>query len=111
VNDTDRRILAAVALIPPGRVASYGQIADLAGFPRAARRVSRALRQAAESQLPWQRVVRRNGRLGFAPGSPEYTEQRQLLATEGVLFSPGGKIPAQYFWQPDLATMLFRLES
>jgi len=106
------RIWTVVALIPAGTVASYGQVADLAGLPRAARRVSRALNQApAQRQLPWHRVIRSDGRLGFAPGSPEDAEQRARLAAEGVLFSPNGKIPRHNFWQPDLATLLFQLES
>lgn len=101
-----------VALIPEGCVASYGQVADLAGLPRAARRVSLALKQApAQRKLPWHRVIRSDGRLGFAPGSHEDAQQRARLTAEGVLFTQGGKIPRSQFWQPDLATLLFELES
>jgi len=101
------RIWQAVQQIPVGKVASYGQIADLAGLPGRARLVSKALK-ASPDPLPWHRVVRSNGQLAFAAGSTEAQQQSALLRLEGVLLR-GLKVPASYHWQPDLATLLFGL--
>lgn len=60
MSDFTDRVYAIVEQIPRGRVASYGQIARLAGRPRAAREVGWAMRRCPEA-LPWQRVVLRDG--------------------------------------------------
>ena len=66
------QIWQTIRQIPPGKVASYGQIADLAGLPRRARLVGKALGYApAQLALPWYRVIRSDRRLGFAPGSSQ----------------------------------------
>ncbi len=75
-----RRIQAAVRRIPRGRVATYGQVAEAAGFPGAARQVVWALRAA--SGLPWHRVIGSGGRI-LLQGEPGM-EQRIRLASEGV---------------------------
>ncbi|NLW79395.1 MAG: cysteine methyltransferase [Ruminococcaceae bacterium] len=80
----EQKILALVARIPPGCVASYGQLALLAGGPRWARRAGRALRNAPDD-LPCHRVVNAQGRT--APG---WAGQRTLLEAEGVCFRPNG---------------------
>lgn len=103
------RIWQAVQLIPAGKVASYGQIADLAGLPGRARLVSKALK-ASPQPLPWHRVVRSSGQLAFAAGSQQAFEQSALLRAEGIVLR-GRQVPAQYQWQPDLATLLFGLTS
>lgn len=102
------RIWQTVQQIPAGKVASYGQIADLAGLPGRARLVGKAL-GFSPTPLPWHRVVRSNLTLAFAPGSAEAAEQSALLRQEGVLLR-GQKVPAQYHWQPDLAELLFSLQ-
>lgn len=94
--------------IPAGTVASYGQIADLAGLPGRARLVGKALGYSP-TPLPWYRVVRSNLTLAFAPGSREAAEQSALLRAEGVILR-GVRVPAQYHWQPDLAELLFKLQ-
>lgn len=78
-----RRILQVVAAIPPGRVMSYGEVARRAGFPRGARLAAAALRGANEPGLPWHRVVRADGRIALAPGSPAFREQARRLRAEG----------------------------
>lgn len=103
-----QRIWRTVQRIPVGRVASYGQIADLAGLPGRSRLVSKALQQSP-SPLPWHRVVRSSGQIAFAAGSAEAQEQRALLLSEGVQLR-GYKVLAESFWQPDLAEMLFGLD-
>ena len=77
------RIEAIVALIPPGRVASYGQVADLAGLPGRARWVGNVLRDTINI-LPWHRVVTAAGHIAMPKDSVGYLEQCKLLQQEGV---------------------------
>lgn len=75
-----------VAAVPPGKVASYGQIARLAGYPRHARYVGAILRQLPiDSSLPWFRILRSNGELAFPAGSKAWHRQKNQLADDGVL--------------------------
>ncbi|MGE5591053.1 MAG: MGMT family protein [Bacillota bacterium] len=84
---------ALVAQIPYGKVATYGQIARMAGHPRAARMVGWALHDSP-ADLPCHRVVNREG--GTAPGWPE---QRTLLEAEGITLNPDGRVDlAVYLW-------------
>lgn len=95
-SDADRlpAIWAAVAAIPRGRVASYGEIALRAGFPRRARLVGHALRAAPDDMpLPWHRVVNARGAISFPQGSVQHAEQRQRLEAEGVRFERGCVTP------------------
>jgi methylated-DNA-protein-cysteine methyltransferase-like protein len=98
---TYQRIYAVVRRIPRGRVASYGQIARLAGIPGRARQVGYALHVLpGGSRIPWQRVINAAGRVSRrrVPGA-ELT-QRMLLEQEGIRFAPGGRIPfARYGWK------------
>lgn len=104
------QIWQTIRQIPPGKVASYGQIADLAGLPGRARLVGKALGMApAAMALPWQRVLRSNLTLAFAPGSEQALLQRSLLLTEGVTFQ-GQRVAKTMLWQPDLAELLFKLQ-
>ncbi|MBW3092845.1 MGMT family protein [Bifidobacterium sp. 82T10] len=85
----NEQVYDVVRRIPRGRVATYGQVAALAGRPRAARFVGFALHANPEpGVIPCHRVVFRDGSLapGFAFGGPG--EQRRLLETEGVMFVP-----------------------
>lgn len=91
-----RRVYELVGAIPRGKVASYGQLALLAGFPRWARRAGRVLRQAPPG-LPCHRVVNSIGRT--APGWPA---QQELLRAEGVSFGPGGRVRMKsHRWQAE----------
>jgi methylated-DNA-protein-cysteine methyltransferase-like protein len=87
---------AVVRRIPRGRVVTYGQVAELAGHPGAARAVGAAMRASTGRGLPWQRVVGAHARglakvaiLDPVGGSI----QRALLEDEGIVFTPGGYIP------------------
>lgn len=104
-----RRICETVAQIPPGRVASYGQVAELAGVPRGARQVSRALRAApAGVELPWHRVLRADGSIAFGRDSRAFALQRERLIIDGVVVS-GGRVDMQrYRWRPDLDELLWK---
>lgn len=98
----------AIAGIPPGRVASYGEIAARAGLPGRARLVGRVLREAGEAAaLPWHRVLRADGRLAFAPRSRAFLEQKRRLAAEGVSLH-GNRVELQRFgWQRNLDAELW----
>ncbi len=92
-SEFTKRVYEVVRQIPRGRVASYGQVAALAGNPRGARGVGFALHRNPEpGVIPCHRVVFKNGSVctGFAFGGPE--AQRALLAAEGVPFLPDGRV-------------------
>ena len=81
------KIWHIVAQIPRGKVASYGQVAELAGLPGRARLVGRTLSNLpAGTRLPWHRVINARGRLSFPFGSDAYALQRRRLEAEGVRF-------------------------
>lgn len=78
-----QRVIEIVKAIPPGETLSYGDVARLAGSPRAARQVVRILSTLSEKHhLPWHRVLNRNGRISL-PGSLGL-HQQELLALEGL---------------------------
>ena len=79
------RVLSVVRRIPPGRVATYGEVAALAGRPRAARAVGNIMRGCGRPDVPCHRVIAAGGRLGGYGGSE--TLKRSLLAAEGVIVS------------------------
>lgn len=92
-NAFSEKIYEVTGQIPQGRVASYGQIATLAGNPRGARGVGFALhRNPQPGVIPCHRVVFKDGRLapGFAFGGAE--KQHALLVEEGVPFLPDGRV-------------------
>lgn len=93
------RVYTLIGSIPHGKVASYGQIAALAGYPNHARKVGQLLRQLPEgSTLPWHRVVNSQRRISFPEGSQKFAEQKQKLQAEGVVFSARNLIPSHYLW-------------
>ena len=77
-----RRVLSVVRRIPPGRVATYGDVAALAGRPRAARAVGNVMRGCGRPDVPCHRVIAAGGRLGGYGGSELL--KRSLLVAEGV---------------------------
>ncbi|UUO25740.1 cysteine methyltransferase [Colwellia sp. M166] len=114
-NDKHIKIWQAVQAIPLGKIAYYGQIADLAGLPGRARLVGKALGSVPKNgwrgqAVPWYRVVNSQGKISFSPGTENFQRQRDLLQDEQVVVI-GGKIKLKDFqWQPDLAELLFVLE-
>ena len=82
------QVYAVLAQIPYGQVVSYGQIARLLGYPRAARQVGRAMRCCPE-HLPWQRVVMADGTVA---GGAFAEVRRAMLEEEGVTFTPDGRV-------------------
>ena len=97
-----QRIWDAIARIPRGRVANYGQIARIAGLGRRARLVGYALHSTPEDlDLPWHRVINAQGKISFPTGSDSYQRQRALLEAEGIVFL-GDRVDFKiYRWNPD----------
>jgi methylated-DNA-protein-cysteine methyltransferase-like protein len=86
------RIIQALRRVPRGRVISYGAIAALAGLPNGARQVVRVLHSSAEKEdLPWFRVLRKDGTIAL-PAGEGFELQRAMLVEEGVEVSPEGKV-------------------
>ena len=81
----ERKVLTVVSRIPVGRVATYGDVARLAGRPGAARAVGNIMRQGNHPALPYHRVVAAGGRLG---GYSSPALKRSLLAAEGLTVTP-----------------------
>lgn len=112
-----RLVLGLVARIPPGYVATYGQISMLAGYPRRARHVGTVLANLPPGHdLPWHRVINAQGRIsprggedrlggggnsrrGASSRGAEHRQQR-LLKKEGVRFKNGRVDLARYRWEP-----------
>lgn len=110
-SDKIKRIWKTVIVIPKGKVASYGQIADLAGLPGRARLVGKALGLAPrELKLPWYRVLRSSGQLAFEKGSKNAEKQKGLLQQEEVVVLNNRVQLRMFGWQPDLVEMLIGLE-
>lgn len=92
MEDLANRIVAILSGIPPGRVASYGQIAAFAGLANGARTVARILHSCSSSHgLPWWRVVRSDGNIAL-PRGDGFEEQCARLSLEGVPVSPSGTV-------------------
>lgn len=95
------RIYEVVARIPRGRVATYGQVAALAGAPRHARQVGYALHDLpAGSGLPWHRVINARGEVSARSEPGWQGFQRQLLEAEGVVFRRGRVDLRAFRWEP-----------
>jgi methylated-DNA-protein-cysteine methyltransferase-like protein len=101
-KDAKEKIYAVIERIPPGKVATYGQVAALAGLPRQARRVGHALKVQPEgSSLPWHRVINAQGGISDRGMGWEAGYQRHLLEEEGVVFDARGRVDLDRFrWDP-----------
>jgi len=92
------RIYAIVSRIPRGRVATYGQVARLAGSPGRARQVGYAMHALpAGTRVPWHRVINAQGRVSRRRVPGNEITQRILLEAEGIRFTASGKIPLERF--------------
>jgi methylated-DNA-protein-cysteine methyltransferase-like protein len=95
------RIYAVIRRVPHGRVATYGQVAELAGLRGQARLVGYALAALdADSDVPWHRVVNARGAISLPPAGHPALLQRARLEAEGVTFE-GGRVPLDRCrWRP-----------
>ena len=85
MNERDQRIIDVIRSLREGEVVTYGDIAEVAGYPTMSRLVGRILATTPDDDLPWWRVVNAAGRM--APGNE--TEQAALLEDEGVTVGNG----------------------
>ena len=106
-----RCVYAMVTAIPRGHILSYGDIAGMAGRPRAPRAVGAALSAIPDDmKIPWWRVVNSTGRISTSSIHHTAQIQRALLEDEGVEFSAGGRIDWDRFgWtaEDDVVTRIF----
>ena len=100
-SEISDRIIAVVSRVPRGRVATYGQIARLSGFPRHARQVGTVLRNLPSgSSVPWHRIVNAAGKISCRSGEAQHL-QRVLLEGEGIEFSDQERLKlSEHLWQP-----------
>jgi methylated-DNA-protein-cysteine methyltransferase-like protein len=93
-----------VRRVPKGRVATYGQVAELAGFPRYARQVGyalSALRSSKDGKVPWQRVINAQGEVSQRSAPDGDRLQRAILESEGIVFTSRGRVDLdRYGWRP-----------
>jgi len=96
-----QRVKEIIKAIPPGKVATYGQIAACAGNPRGARQVAWVLHASSrKDNLPWHRVVNSKGGISLEPNYG-YEMQKALLEKEGVTFNDDDTIDFdRYLWRP-----------
>ena len=97
-----QRIYAVVRRIPHGRVATYGQVAALAGLPGHARQVGYALHALPQgTALPWHRVINAKGEVSRRRRPGDELSQRMRLEQEGVGFDLRGRVAlARVRWRP-----------
>ncbi len=114
ITANEVRIWQTVQAIPYGKVACYGQVADLAGLPGRARLVGKLLGKVPESGwqgkfVPWYRVINSQGKISLPLGSDCFERQKQLLQDEQVVVI-GNRIKLKEFqWLPDLHELIFTL--
>ena len=98
-----QRVKHIIKRIPKGKVATYGQIAALAGNHRAARQVAWILHSSSEKEnLPWHRVINSRGEISLKP-SHGYEVQKALLRKEHIESDENGRIDLhEYLWNPSV---------
>lgn len=93
-----QKVIEVVKKIPRGRVATYQQVAGLAGKLHASRGVAWILNSSSKKyKLPWQRVINSKGGISFKPGTHHFMMQKRLLTKEGVEVDSAGKIDLKCF--------------
>jgi len=94
-------VIDTIKCIPEGKVASYGQVAAIAGFPGSARQVVWVLHTSSEKEsLPWHRVINAQGKILLKHGDG-YEQQKSLLLQEGIQFDDDDAIDLdKYLWSP-----------
>ena len=99
-DDSWQAILNVLGAVPPGRVCTYGKIAELAGCPGKSRYVGYILKSLPDdSRLPWHRIVNAQGRISFPLHSDRYALQRSLLENEGIHFLRDRITLCTFLWQ------------
>lgn len=101
-NELHRQILEVIALIPHGKVASYGQVAKLAGLPKHARLVGYVLKHLdKQSEIPWYRVINSQGKISVTRINQRGENVQQILLEQEGIYLLNGKVSLKTFgWQP-----------
>lgn len=98
-NEQQLAILQVIAQIPPGKVSTYGQIAEKAGLPGKARYVGYVLKHLPkDTRLPWFRVVNASGRISLPPDSPSFFRQKERLLDDGIEVLNGRINLREHLW-------------
>jgi methylated-DNA-protein-cysteine methyltransferase-like protein len=100
LDSDQQQILQTIHAIPCGQIATYGQVAKLAGLPGKARYVGYILKNLPEgSTIPWHRVINAQGKLSFPGNTEAYREQKQRLLAEGVVFNDHKISLRRFLWK------------
>lgn len=101
MSEFTKKVIQLVQSIPKGKVATYGQIAELAGKPQGSRGVGWILHSSSiHYKLPWHRVLNSKGKISFEKGSHNYRQQKRLLEKEGVQLNSSGQLKlSQFQWK------------
>lgn len=100
LTEFSRKAITLIQSVPEGCVATYGQIARLAGNPRGSRRVGWLLHSGTHKYaLPWQRIIKSDGRLPFPEDSPIFLMQKNQLEAEGVVVRKGRVDLKRFLWK------------
>ena len=98
VSEFTKKVISNIKKIPSGKVATYKQIAELAGKPQGSRGVAWILHTCSTPyKLPWHRVLNSKGRISFERASYNYRKQKRLLEAEGVKFQVGDQLNMKTF--------------
>ena len=93
ISDFTKKVMQQIKMIPLGKVATYKQIAALAGKPQGSRGVAWILHSCSTVyKLPWHRVINSKGTISFEKGTRNYLEQKRRLDNEGVEFGQDSKL-------------------
>ncbi len=105
MTEFSKAVISVIRKVPKGKVATYGQIAKLAGKPHAARAVSWILHSSSLAQkLPWQRILNAKGQIAFPRDSRLFQRQSRLLRKEGVRFLDDNQVDLKIcLWKPSKA--------
>ncbi|MCA0402706.1 MAG: MGMT family protein [Proteobacteria bacterium] len=102
-TEFSKKAIELIRSVPKGKVATYGLIARLAGNPQSSRRVGWLLHSSTQKYaLPWQRIIKSDGKLSFPPDSVNFIMQKQLLEAEGIIVKNGRVNLKQFLWKNDL---------
>ena len=101
------RVYEIVRQIPPGRVMTYGQIAEILGEGYTARTVGYVMHGADSENIPWQRVINAQGKCSTGKMTLPINLQQSILESEGIAFDGNGRCPLESFrWSPKISDIL-----
>ena len=98
ISEFTKKVMQQINKIPAGRVATYKQIAELAGKPQGSRGVAWILHSCSTSyKLPWHRVINSRGKISFEMGTHNFRKQKKNLENEGVVLASDGQLSLNQF--------------